>query len=103
MAANIDANTANIAANVANIAANFNTLANAVAPIPLHDALAEMGFAQPTINYMMTRQGMDSLEEFKILTNDEVESLCKVLRQPRGTTGNPLALTLASRYRSVLS
>jgi len=89
MAANLDANAANIAANAANIAANLNALANAAAPIPLHDALAQMGFAQPTINYMTTRQGMDSLEEFKILTDDEVESLCKVLRRPGGTTGNP--------------
>ncbi len=32
---------------------------------------------------------MDSLGEFKILTDDKVESLCKVLRQPRGTTENP--------------
>jgi len=48
-----------------------------------------MGFTQPTINYMTMRQGMDLLEEFKILTDDNIESLCKVLQQPGGTTGNP--------------
>ena len=95
MAANLDANAANIIANAANIAANLNALAIAAAPIPLHDALARMGFTQPTINYMTMRQGMDSLEEFKILTDDEVKSLCKVFRRPRGTIGNPLALTPA--------
>jgi len=40
MATNINANAANIAANAANIAANLIALANAMAPIPLHDALA---------------------------------------------------------------
>jgi len=39
-----------------------------------------MGFTQATINYMTVEQGMDSLEEFRILTDDEVENLCKVLR-----------------------
>jgi len=89
MATNIDANAANINANTANTAANLIALANAMAPIPLHDVLTQMGFTQPTINYMTTRQGMDLLKEFKILTNDKVESLCKVLCRPRGTTSNP--------------
>jgi len=40
MATNLDANAANIAANATNITANLNALVNAVAPIPLHDALA---------------------------------------------------------------
>jgi len=70
-------------------AANWNVFANVAAPNPLHDALGRMGFAQATINFMTIDQGMDSLAEFQILTDDEVESLCKVLRRPGGTTGNP--------------
>jgi len=47
-------------------------------------------FAQVAINYMIVDQGMDLLEEFRILTDDQVESslVCKVLYQPGGTTGN---------------
>jgi len=78
MAANANANVANL-----------NILANVAAPNPLHDAHGCMGFAQATINFMIINQGMDSLAEFWILTNDEVELLCKVLCHPRGTTGNP--------------
>ena len=29
--------------------------------------------------------GMDSLEEIRLLSDDEIENLCKVIRQPGGT------------------
>jgi len=83
-------------------AANLNVLANIAAPKPFHDALGHIGFTQATINFMTINQGMDSLEEFQILTNDEVESLCKVLCCPRGTTSNPLPLIPALQYQSML-
>jgi len=78
-----------MAANANANAENLNILANVATPNPLHDAHGCMGFAQATINFMIINQGMDSLAEFWILTNDEVELLCKVLCHPRGTTSNP--------------
>jgi len=64
-----------MAANAAT--ANLNILANAAVPNELHGALGRMGFTQATINYMTVEQGMDSLEEFRILTDDEVKNLAR--------------------------
>jgi hypothetical protein len=55
----------------------------------LRTALRRMGLSQDAAEYLTDTQGMDTLAEFRILTDDEVETLCKVLRRPGGTTGNP--------------
>jgi len=36
-------------------------------------------------------QDMNSFDEFKLTTNKEVESLCKVVRRPGGMIANPMA------------
>ena len=38
---------------------------------------------------MIDDQGMDDLEELALLTDTEVENLCKVVRRPGGTIDNP--------------
>eukprot|EP00978_Attheya_sp_CCMP212_P002398 scaffold4895_cov59-Attheya_sp.AAC.1 len=37
----------------------------------------------------MDEQGIDELSEIKILTDSEIEGLCKVVRRPGGTIPNP--------------
>ena len=48
--------------------------------IALRNALGRMGFADAAANYITDEQGMTELEEFIVLTNEEVENLCKVTR-----------------------
>ena len=55
----------------------------------LRTALGRMGLPQAATEYLIDSQGMDGLDEFRILTDDEVETLCRVLRRPGGTTGDP--------------
>jgi hypothetical protein len=55
----------------------------------LRQALQRIGLTNAASEYLTDEQGMDNLNEFRILTDDEVETLCKVLRRPGGTIGNP--------------
>ena len=48
-----------------------------------------MGFSQDAAMYMSVDQGMDTLNKFRIMTDDEAKTLCKVLHCPGGTIGNP--------------
>lgn len=50
-----------------------------------------MGLSQSAATYITDEQDMTNLEEFRILTDSEVESLCKVIRRPGGTIANPNA------------
>jgi len=63
------------------------------APIPakvqIQLALVCMGFAADVAAYITGEQGMDSLDKFCIMTDDEAKTLCKVLRRPGGTICNP--------------
>jgi ribosomal protein S13 len=44
-----------------------------------------IGFSEPDAQALVEEQGIDSLEEVKLLTDDEIESLCEVIRRPGGT------------------
>jgi ribosomal protein S13 len=44
-----------------------------------------IGFTAATAQAIVEDQGLDNLAEVKLLTDDEIESLCKVLRRPGGT------------------
>jgi hypothetical protein len=48
----------------------------------LRTALGRMGLTVEAAEYLIDHQGMDSLSEFQILTDDEVETLYKVIRRP---------------------
>jgi hypothetical protein len=58
----------------------------------LRNALVLLGFADAAARMMTDDQGMDDLVEFALLTDSEVENLCKVIRRPGGTIANPNAL-----------
>lgn len=51
-------------------------------------ALQRIGFNAPSSREIVVNQGMDQLEEFKLLSDDEVSNLCKVIRRPGGTVGS---------------
>lgn len=48
-----------------------------------------LGFSQAAAQAIVDDQGLDTLAEVKLLTDDEVESLCKVIRRPGGTVPAP--------------
>jgi hypothetical protein len=52
-------------------------------------ALGRLGFSAAASTFIVDNQGMDTLDEFKILKDTEVEDLCKVVRRPGGTIPNP--------------
>ena len=55
----------------------------------IRSALERIGFTQEARNYITNNQGLDEIEEFRILTDEEVENLCKNIRRPGGTIPNP--------------
>ena len=59
--------------------------------VALRAALKRLGFSAKGAGFITDNQGLDTLDELKVLTNDEIESLCKVVRCPGGTTPNPNA------------
>ena len=52
-------------------------------------AMTRIGFSEVAAQALVEEQGMDTLEEIKLLTDDEIESLCKVIRRPGGTIPQP--------------
>ena len=50
-------------------------------------ALTRMGFSAAAAAVATGREGMNTLEEYFILTDEEVESLCRVIRKPGGDEG----------------
>ena len=55
----------------------------------LHTALGHLGFTNAAAVFITDQQGLDSLDEFHPLTDDEVENLIKVTHHPGGTIPNP--------------
>jgi hypothetical protein len=52
--------------------------------------LALISFAPPVAN-VITNQGHDSFDEVALLTDDEIDGLCKSLRSPGGLIAGPPA------------
>ena len=61
------------------------------AAVAVCNALQRMGFSALAATYITTNQGLDTLSKCSILTDDEVENLCKVVCRPGGTIPNPAA------------
>ena len=53
--------------------------------------LGHLGFTNEAALFITNDQGMNSLDEFRLLKDEEVENLCKVVRWPGGTIINPNA------------
>jgi ribosomal protein S13 len=58
----------------------LHTMNNAV----MRAAMTCIGFTEAAAQALVEEQGIDSLEEVKLLTDDEIESLCRVIRRPGG-------------------
>ena len=57
--------------------------------VALCAALTRLSFSAKTAGFITEDQGIDTLDELKVLTNDEIESLCKVVWRSGGTVPNP--------------
>ena len=72
----------------------------------IHTALGHLGFTGVAQTFITDAQGLDTLEEFHILTDSKVESLIKVIRHPGGgplpTQPQEQHLTLAFRILALL-
>ncbi len=44
-------------------------------------AMTRLGFTDAAAQALVDEQGMDSLEEIRLLTNEEIESLCDDARE----------------------
>ena len=51
----------------------------------IRTALGRVGFSPPSVAFLTDEQGFNTLNKFKVLTNDEVDHLGSVLRKPGGT------------------
>ena len=47
-----------------------------------------MGFSVAAAQSMVDEQGLTSLDDIKVLTDQRVEALCKVIRRPGGREAN---------------
>ena len=47
--------------------------------------MTRIGFTEAATQAIVDDQGIDSLDEIRLLTDEEIGSLCKVLRRPGGT------------------
>ena len=54
--------------------------------LDMHAALCRLGFSAQAACDIIGDQGIDTLEELQIVDDKEVESLCKVVRKPGGTS-----------------
>ena len=52
----------------------------------MHAALVRLGFSTQAASDIIREQGIDTLEELRVLDDKEVECLCKVVRKPGGTS-----------------
>ena len=63
--------------------------------IAMRNAYQRLGFTAAAATLITDVQGIDELPELRILTDTEVESLCKVLRRPGGLIANNQAAIAA--------
>ena len=59
--------------------------------VALRTAFTHLGLSAKADGFITDNQRLDTLDELKMLTNDEIERLCKVVRRPGGTVPKPNA------------
>ena len=57
--------------------------------VALRTALTRMGFTAAVATFMTDTQGMNDLEEFLLMDDEGVGTLCKAIRRPGGQIPNP--------------
>jgi hypothetical protein len=51
--------------------------------------MTRIGFTHAAAQALVEEQGIDTIEEIRLLTDSEIVSLCKVIRRPGGTLPPP--------------
>ena len=54
--------------------------------VEMNDMYERLGFTAAAASQLTGAQGMDDLTELSLLSDTEVDSLCKLVRNPGGTT-----------------
>jgi hypothetical protein len=62
-----------------------------MAAAAMRTAMDRLGFSNPASMAIVNDQGINTVPELTLLTDDEVANLCKVIRRPGGTINNPNA------------
>ena len=62
---------------------------NPVELLAIRQALVRLGFSAHAAVELVENQGLGDLEVIKEMTDDEIETLCRLLRRPGGTVANP--------------
>ena len=57
--------------------------------VALSADLTPLGLLAKAAGFITNYQGLNTFDELKVLTNDEIESLCKVVRRPGETVPSP--------------
>ena len=57
----------------------------------MRTAFGHLGFSAAAVAAIVNEQAIDSVKELRLLSDKEVENLCKVVRHPGGTIPNPNA------------
>ena len=60
-----------------------------MAAAAMRAAYRRLGFTNQAAAAITDDQDIDSVDELEMLTEEEIESLCKALRRPGGTIANP--------------
>ena len=68
---------------------NTPTLSTMAELVALRTALTCMGFTTAVASFITDTQGMNDLEEFLLLDDEGVGTLCKAIRRPGGQIPNP--------------
>ena len=59
--------------------------------VALCTAFTRLGFSADSAGFITDDHVLDTLDYLKVLTNGDIESLCKVVWRPGGTVPNPNA------------
>lgn len=59
--------------------------------IAIRQMLIRLRFSAEAATFIMTEQGLDTLDDIAQLTDDEIEKTCKLTRKPGGMIDNPAA------------
>jgi hypothetical protein len=51
----------------------------------MRTAFIRVGYSEAAALAIVEEQGIDSLEEIRLMSDDEIESRCKIVRRPGGT------------------
>ena len=63
-------------------------------------ALQRLRFTANAATSIVNEQQIDSIEEYRRLSDDECENLCKIIRRPGGTIENPRWATATAAQRN---